>query len=250
MYTIFALLFTTLLWPLTWALALLAIALFSKKPKRKKRSLIWAIVILVFFSNRFILSFFAHAWDVDPAPLPKGKIYSAAIILGGFTNVDYDNKGFFTDHSDRLIEGMYLKSTGRVSHIMMSGGNSDNISNRFTEARWVRKTLLDMHYPDTAILIDQKSTNTYENATFTRRVLDSAHLKPPYLLVTSAFHMRRSMYNFKKKGMDVIPYPCDYLAGNAPLWFIDYFVPNANVLFAWDYYLKEMVGFWVEHLKS
>ncbi len=250
MYSLFSLIFTTILWPLSWAVALLIIAAVSKKPRRKKRCLIWSIVILVLFSNRFLLSLFAKAWDVAPAPLPEGKVYSAAIILGGFTNVDLENKGFFTDHSDRLIEGMYLKSTGRVSHIMMSGGNSDRIAKKFTEARWVRKTLLEMHYPDTAILIDQKSTNTYENAIYTKRILDSAHLKPPYLLVTSAFHMRRSMYNFKKKGMDVIPYPCDYLAGNAPLWVIDYFVPNANVMYAWDYYLKEAVGIVVEHLKS
>lgn len=250
MYTIFALIFTTMLWPLTWAVLLLAVALFSKKPKRKKRSLIWAVVILLFFSNRFILSLFARAWDVDPAPLPKGKVYSAAIVLGGFTIEGFNKQGYFTDHSDRMIQAMYLQSTGRVSHIMMSGGNSDKVADGFTEARWVRKTLLDMHYPDSAILIEQKSTNTYENATFTRHILDSARLKPPYLLVTSAFHMRRAMYNFKKKGMDVIPYPCDYLAGNAPLWFMDYFVPNVNVMYAWDYYTKEVVGFWVEHLKS
>ena len=249
MYTIASLIFVTLLWPLTWVVVLLLIALFSKNPKRKKRSLIAAVIILFVFSNRFILSLFAHAWDVAPGPLPKGKVYSAAIILGGFTNEDFTRHGFFTDHSDRLIEAMYLKSSGRVSHIMMSGGNSDPGGDGFTEAGWVKKTLLDMHYPDTAILIDKNSKNTYENATFTRKVLDNARLKPPYLLVTSAFHMRRALYIFRKHGVDVLPYPCDYVAGNTNTATPDYLIPNLYALSTWNFYIKELFGMMVAHMQ-
>ncbi len=250
MYTLFSLAFTTLLWPLTWALILLAISLFSKKAKRKRFTLIGAILILLLFSNRYLLSLFARRWDIDPVPLPKGKVYSAAIILGGFTNENFQHEGYFADHSDRLIEGMYLQSSGRVGHIVMSGGNSDKNAKQFTEALWVKKKLLEMHYPDSAVLIEQKSTNTNENAIFTKQLLDSAHLKPPYLLVTSAFHMRRALYLFSKKNIEVIPYPADYMAGNAPLWVMDYFVPNVNVTYDWDFYFKEMAGIVIEHLKT
>jgi uncharacterized SAM-binding protein YcdF (DUF218 family) len=61
--------------------------------------------------------------------------------------------------------------------------------------------------------------------------------------------MRRALYDFRKRGLDVIPYPCDYLAGNAQIGFLDYITPNAQVLYDWDYYLREVVGLCVEHLK-
>ncbi len=249
MYTFFALAFSSLLWPLTWALVLLAIALLTKQPKRKRYSLIGAILILLLFSNRCLLNLFARVWDIHAVALPPGKIYSAAIILGGFTGENFQKQGYFNDHSDRLIEGLYLKSAGRVAHIVISGGNNRTNASNFTEAKWVKKIMLEMHYPDSAILIEQKSTNTNENAMFTQKLLDSVHLKPPYLLVTSAFHMRRSLYIFKKKGVSVVPYPCDYLAGNTPNSLFDYFVPSASVTYAWAYYLKELVGIVVEHLK-
>ena len=249
MYSLFSLVFNIFLWPLTWALVLLIISLIAKKPKRKRNALIGAIAVLFLFSNRYLLNLFARAWDVDAVELPAGKVYSAAIMLGGFTGENTKQQGYFNDHSDRFVEGLYLKSSGRVSYLIVTGGNNRLGASNFTEAKWVKKTMLEMHYPDSAILIEQRSTNTNENAIFTKQLLDSAHLKPPYLLVTSAFHMRRALYIFKKKGIPVIPYPCDYLAGNSSADVFDYFVPSAGVTYAWNYYLKEVVGIVIEHLK-
>ena len=249
MYSLFSLVFNIFLWPLTWALVLLIISLIAKKPKRKRNALIGAIAVLFLFSNRYLLNSFARAWDVEAAELPTRKVFSAAIMLGGFTGENLKRQGYFNDHSDRLVEGLYLKNSGRVSHLIITGGNNRPDASNFTEAKWVKKIMLEMNYPDSTVLIDQRSTNTNENAIFTKQLLDSAHLKPPYLLVTSAFHMRRALYIFKKKGIPVIPYPCDYLAGNSSTRFFDYFVPNASVTYAWNYYLKEVVGIVVEHLK-
>jgi len=71
--------------------------------------------------------------------------------------------------------------------------------------------------------------------------LDSAKLKPPYLLVTSAFHMRRSLMIFKKAGMDVIPYPANYIVRRKAV--ISDLVPSAEPLFYWTFYIKEVVGY-------
>jgi len=249
MYTLFALIFNISLWPLTWVLVLLMISLLAKRPKRKRNVLVGAIVVLLLFSNRCLLNLFARTWDVAAVELPKGKVYTAAIMLGGFTGENTKQQGYFNDHSDRFVEGLYLKSSGRVTHLIISGGNNRPGTSSFTEAKWVKKIMLDMHYPDSAVLIEQRSTNTNENVIFTKQLLDSSQLKPPYLLVTSAFHMRRALYIFKKRGIPVIPYPCDYLAGNSSADVFDYFVPSAGVTYAWNYYLKEVVGIVVEHLK-
>jgi uncharacterized SAM-binding protein YcdF (DUF218 family) len=202
------------------------------------------------FGNPFLFYLFSNAWDVSPAPLTKGKVYSAAIILGGFTEEGKDGDGYFNAHSDRLIEGIRLKTTGKVSHIMMSGGNNAFDADQFTEAGYVKKVLREFNFPDSVILTDERSKNTGENATDTKLVLSNAHLQPPYVLVTSAFHMRRAEYIFKKKGIDVIPYPCDYIAAQSKPGLLDYFAPNIYTLYNWNYYIKEVFGLALAHVKG
>jgi len=250
MYGIFSFIFVSFLSPFNWVVVLLLIALLSKKSERKRRALLGAIVILLVFANPFLLYLFARKWDVPPAPLIKGKVYSAVIILGGFTSEDVNGDGYFNDHSDRLIEGMRLKATGRISHIMMSGGNNAIDADSFTESGYVKKVLLEFNFPDSIILTDGKSKNTLENATDTKEVLEHAHLQPPYLLVTSAFHMRRAEYIFKKKGMEVIPYPCDYIASKTKPGLLGYFVPDIYTLYSWNFYIKEIFGLMLAHIKS
>jgi len=249
MYVFFSNLAVLFLSPFNWIVALLLIAVLSKNPKWKKKSLISAGLILFLFSNMFLLNAFARWWDVPPAPLEKGKVYTAAIILGGFTSEDNTGKGFFNEHSDRLIEGMHLVTTGRVSHIMMSGGNRDAPAGQFTEGGWVHKTLKEFNFPDSVLLVERRSINTSENAEYTRQVLQQGRLKPPYLLVTSAFHMRRALYIFRKKGLDVLPYPCDYVAGNTNTATPDYLVPNLYALSTWNFYIKELLGMAVAHVQ-
>ena len=192
---------------------------------------------------------YSRAWNVDPAPLEKGKVYSTAIVLGGFTNETRTGTGFYNDHADRLIEAVRLKSTGKVASILMSGGN-EHPNDGFTEADYVHATLREMNFPDSVILIENQSTNTVTNAKYSKKLLDAKHLKGPYILVTSAFHMRRSIYIYKQNGMDVIPYPCDYIGGNNIMLFSDYFVPNVQTLYDWSFYIKEFFGLIVAHIKA
>lgn len=249
MYAMFSWLFGLFISPLNWTLALMLVALLSKNPKRKKRMLFAAFIILIVFSNKFLLEMYSRAWNIDPVPLEKGKVYSAAIVLGGFTNETRFGTGFFNDHADRLVEAMRLKSTGKVASILISGGN-ERPNDGFVEAGYVHLVLREMNFPDSVILVEDRSTNTVTNAKFTRQILDAKHLRGPYILVTSAFHMRRSMYIFKKNGMDVIPYPCDYIGGNNLMTLSDFIVPNVNTLYDWSYYLKEFFGLIVAHIKA
>jgi len=114
----------------------------------------------------------------------------------------------------------------------------------------VKKVLREFNFPDSVILIDEKSKNTGENAADTKLVLANANLQPPYLLVTSAFHVRRAQYIFKKKGMDVIPFPCDYIAAKSNPGVLDYFVPNIYTLYSWNFYIKEVFGLALAHVMS
>jgi uncharacterized SAM-binding protein YcdF (DUF218 family) len=112
---------------------------------------------------------------------------------------------------------------------------------KFEEADWVKTQLKLFKIPDSCILIEDRSRNTLENAAFSKRILEKNHLSPPYLLVTSAFHMRRSLGIFRKQKMDVLAYPCNYMGGNEKTSVTD-FIPDAGVFGGWNTYIKELTG--------
>ena len=61
------------------------------------------------------------------------------------------------------------------------------------------------------------------------------------ILVTSAFHMKRSVAIFKKLGLEVIPFPTDYRALNMGMNF-DAFVPSTGALDTTTLAIKEWIG--------
>jgi uncharacterized SAM-binding protein YcdF (DUF218 family) len=249
MYFIFSKVLLFLLFPINWIFVFLLIALFSKKVKLRQKCFVTGVVLLVIFTNPYLLYLFAKSWDIGPDPLGKGKVYSAAIVLGGFSGEDKNGNGVFNEYADRFIQGVRLKEERRVSHILISSGNGNLQQSSFKEAAWANGVLKEFNLPDSAILIEQQSRNTFENAAFSKELLEKEHLKPPYLLVTSAWHMRRALYIFKKSAMDVIPYPAGHIAGNSKFSATDYVMPDAGALAGWGFYLKELVGLVVAHLK-
>jgi len=248
MFFVFSKLLLIFIYPFTWIVAFFIAALIVKKPKLKYRLTITAFVLLVIFSNPFLLNQFATRWDVQSAPLKNTRPYSCAIVLGGFTSEDSNGNGFFNGASDRFIEGVKLLNTGKVSHILISSGNGNLFHDNFREADWVKTQLVLFKVPDSCILIENRSRNTLENAAYSKQVIEARHLPPPYVLVTSAFHMRRSVDIFKKIGMDVIPYSCNYVAGGGGV-SLGEFIPSADALDAWNTYIKQVVGTIVNHLR-
>ncbi len=106
-----------------------------------------------------------------------------------------------------------------------------------------------LNVSDSTILIEKYARNTEENVHYTKLLLQKEHLPKPYLLITSAFHMRRSLLAFKNAGVEVVAYPCDFKAGKEKftaqaLW------PNAEVLSLWNFYMKELVGYCVYSIKN
>ncbi|MPQ95263.1 YdcF family protein [Thioclava sp. JE_KL1] len=95
--------------------------------------------------------------------------------------------------------------------------------------------------PQARLLLETRSHNTTENA---RLSYNLAHPKPDetWLLITSAFHMRRAMASLERAGWDgLIPYPVDYRAEG---FLEDTGWDLAGHLDKLDLALKEWVGIW------
>lgn len=247
MFFIFSKVLSFLMNLLLWVFAFLLIALFSKNVKRKKKFLLWGILVLYIFSNSLLINIVSWSWDVRDTTAQTGKKYSSAIVLGGFSSDDGRGGGFFNMSADRFIQGLRLQRMGTVDKLLLTGGNGLLMPSGYKEADWARQQYKDLQVPDSCMLIENKSRNTIENAAFTKQLLQTQKLKGPYLLVTSAFHMRRSLMIFKKQGIDVIPYPCNFSTRQFSFSAED-LLPNAGALAGWGMYIKEMIGYVVTTL--
>jgi uncharacterized SAM-binding protein YcdF (DUF218 family) len=232
--------------PFTWFVVLLLWAVFTKSQKKKQRVLVAACIVLYFFSNWVILNLYGRLWDYPPNTSSQ-KNYSAVILLGGFVSESRDGKGMFNNAADRYTQATKLLANHTASHLLFTGGNGSLEPSKFREGAFLRKELIRAGFADSTLLIDSAARNTFENAANSKALLQMAGLKPPYLLVTSAFHMRRAVLIYKKEGIDVVPYPSHYIVSRGFGW--SDLLPSVDAFGIWNTYLKELVGYIVTLFK-
>jgi uncharacterized SAM-binding protein YcdF (DUF218 family) len=228
--------------PFNWLVVLLLIAWIVKKRSLKKTALIFAAALFIVFGNQWLFNWYVKKWQPAPVAVNPALHYSCGIVPGGFASPDENANGYFNSSADRFIQAVKLYKLGEIQHLLISGGNGKTDENNFQEAAWVKGELLTFGIPDSVIFIEDQSNNTKENAINSKLILDSLHLRPPYLLITSAFHMPRAALLFKKAGLPVDPFPCNYTAGRGNSTLSD-LIPGLSVMMSWNVYLKEAVGY-------
>ncbi len=91
------------------------------------------------------------------------------------------------------------------------------------------------------VTLESKARNTRENARQVAALLGE-RCKQPWLLVTSAWHMSRSMAEFEATGCNVTAYPVDFRTGEETSW-TKYVM--AESLMSWQTALHELLGMFV-----
>ena len=237
-------LFLLLLKPLTWIIVLFLISIVSKNPKRKKRYLVTAFLLLIFFSNPFFFRLVAEAYEKKPVTLTTNDRYQAGIVLGGFVSYNVKTgEAYFNPASDRFIETALLYKKGNIGKIIVAAGNGYVVKHNFQEASFIKDRLVEMGIPAENIVMDGLSRNTYENAVNSKRICDSLHLSGPFVLISSAMHLPRAENLFIKQRLTIRSYPCDFITKNlANNFWEDYLLPSSLTMNNWDIFIKELCG--------
>lgn len=229
--------------PFNWLLIWTILFIFIKNEKWKKRFRLIAVVWFLFFSNPFIIHHLALKWQADPRELKTGEVYEAGIVLGSFAQFNLkEKKGYFSPASDRFLQVLRLYKLGHIKKILVTGGSSRLIHNEYKEADFARDQLLQFGVPAADIFVENQSRNTFENAVFSKKILDSAGLKGPFVLVTSAMHIRRAEQVFIKAGLPVTAFPANFTIMDFPLSFTAAITPSFNVMNLWEELIKEFIG--------
>ena len=238
--------------PVVWIVVAFLFACFSKNQKRKTVFVKTGLVLLLFFSNPFLIRQIIAAYESEPVLLPPNAKYSAGIVLGGFVSYNKkDDRGYFNPASDRFIQTALLYKKGHISKIIVAAGNGYIVKHDFKEAHFIKQHLVDLGIPAEDIVTDALSRNTWENAVNSGKIIDSAHWQGPFLLISSALHLPRAGLAFTKQGMNVVPYPCDFDSKNVGNNFMeDYLLPSGLALNRWDSFIKEIAGMTVYWTRS
>ncbi len=228
--------------PFNWILFLFILHLVTKNKRVKKRFLIASIILFVMFSNSYLHNEIELARQVNENGIEVGKQYEVGILLGGMAGYDKNNVGHFSGAADRFIQTNILYHQGVIKKILITSGSANLVYKQLGEADFIVEELIKSGVPAKDILKENKSRDTYENATFSKHIIDSLHLKGPFVLISSAFHLPRAMKVFKKVGLQVIPYPSAFVAVKKIYSWQDYILPSLNVLMEWDGTIKEIIG--------
>lgn len=243
MFFLLSKLLTFFLSPFNWLLIFVIITLFTKDQQRKRRRIIFCISWFLLFSNPYIIHKLSLNWQAKQKTMIHAEQYQVGILLGGFVSFEFQSKqGFYGSASDRYIQAIRLYKLGHIKKILISGGSGSVLRQQYKEADFVKEELLLMGVAKEDILTDNQSRNTYENAVYSKKLLDSLQLKGPYLLITSAMHMKRSQQVFTKVGLNTIAYPCNFTSINNPQLFWESITPSHHAFGGWENYLKEVVG--------
>jgi uncharacterized SAM-binding protein YcdF (DUF218 family) len=177
---------------------------------------------------------------------------AAIIVLGG--GIEPPRSGWrdypdLSSAADRVWFAARLYHAGRAPLVVLSGGTLDQSLTATSEASAMATFIEDLGVPASALLLEDQSRTTSENAINTIALLHERGINEA-LLVTSAMHMPRALGVFRKLGLNVIAAPTDFEAV-PPVgpWFLRW-MPDSDALDGSSRALKEYAGYWVYWLRN
>lgn len=242
-----------LILPISMLVILLLIFLLARKPWVKKWSLSLFVALFFVFTNPFLPNALMHWWEWPATPIHElDEQYDAAIVLSGVTASKQEPQDRVHLHkgADRIMHTVQLYKLGKVKKIILSGGSGLLLDEQeSSEANQMKKVMLISGVPAEDIWLEENSRNTRENATFTAELLEEKNLlHSNLLLVTSGFHMRRSMGCFKQAGLDPEPYSTDFYAIEPGYTPDQLLIPSDAALMTWTRLFREWTGYIVYSL--
>jgi uncharacterized SAM-binding protein YcdF (DUF218 family) len=150
-----------------------------------------------------------NRFPADP-PLPLGL--AGVIVLGGAPRVDVSaarGQPVFSDAAERMTALVELEKRLPGIPIVFTGGSATLSRSSMTEAEIVAQFLERQRVDPGRVILEARSRNTHENAVFTHALI-APEPGSCWLLVTSAYHMPRSVGVFREAGWRVLPYPVDF----------------------------------------
>ncbi|QMU61632.1 MAG: YdcF family protein [Gammaproteobacteria bacterium] len=241
-----------ILLPPSGFIVLLAIGLFFWLIRLRKTaafSILLASVLLYFASTPFMAHKLLDPLQFEYDVLKEVPQDTQAIVVlsAGRIPIAREYANLDTVNAATLERLRYASRLSKVHQlpIIISGGSVND--ERDSLAKLMKKTL-ETDFGVEVKWLEEKSKTTFENAMFTKKILNENSISK-VLLVTHAYHMPRAMWCFEDVGLNPISAPTVFYKRSASTSELKEYIPNAGALKQTSNALHEYVGkFWYKYI--
>lgn len=232
--------------PLNWVALLLVLALLLwQRQKWARRLVVIALSLLALTGWQPLPDLLIRNLESQFAEIPPGADmgqFAGVVILGGALEPAFQttphSQPVLNDSAERMTAVLPLLRRNPELVVVFTGGEGRLVADGPTEAKRAQIFFDSQGIPAGKVLYESASRNTYENAVLTAK-MPGIDIAKPWLLLTSAWHMPRSMETFAKAGWNVTAYPVDFRTGEPTPW-TEYSVARGAQ--RWQLALHEMLG--------
>lgn len=196
-------------------------------------------VVIYAISIAPLANFFMSS--IEQSAVYRNERVDVMVVLGGGLSEGVaDFSGMHLPSPDmmmRLVDAVRIYRKTEKPLIVSGGVVGSGVS----EASVARRVLIDLGVDAKDIILEERSRDTVENARFVRAIFRARGFRKG-LLITSAYHMRRSLCIFAGEGLQVIPHAAGVLGEKKKYLDTFEFLPNIHDLRKSAIALKEALG--------
>jgi uncharacterized SAM-binding protein YcdF (DUF218 family) len=210
--------------------------------------------LVIFFSKLFLILFLFFGYSplsnfllskiedyIQTSKYPVQQL-TGVIVLGGSFNSGIESKErnevFLNSSAERLTKALEIYKKNPRILILFSGFSEELKPQGWNESDMAKKFFLDQGVKPDNLIFENHSRNTFENIKFSKDII--ANYKGTWGLITSASHMPRSFFTFKKQGLILEPINVDYKTGTSRMFWINFDISSG--LSNWSIILHELIG--------
>lgn len=261
MFLLLSKLLPLFVYPLGLACVLLIVTLvmMARRSRWAAVPVVLALLILAAAGNGSVNT--ALLTSLEWRYVPQGELPTAdAIVVLGGGLVPHDPPRpdvEVAEGGDRTLYAAKLYAQGKAPLVLVTGGRVSWDGTQVPESRDMAVLLRRLGVPNSAIVQEAESLNTYQNATLSKPLLErrQAH---KILLVTSATHMPRARAVFAKQGFEVVPAPADFhvtelradVRQKTLFGRLLHFIPDTGNFWTTTMAIKEYVGIFIYWLRG
>jgi uncharacterized SAM-binding protein YcdF (DUF218 family) len=232
--------------PLTWVIVLLSASLMAwRKPVLGRALTATALVLILVMGWQPLPQWLIRQLESQYTEVPPDadlKEYVGAIVLGGASEEGYISQAhtqpLLNHAAERMTAPIALLQRNPHLRIVFTGGEGALFAQGPAEAQRAHSFFESVGLPADHLRYESASRTTYENAVLTAQ-LPGMDVTQRWLLITSAWHMPRSMATFRKAGWNVTAYPVDFRTGNETPWHTYSLADGTR---NWQLALHELLG--------
>ena len=201
------------------------------------------LILFLFFGYTPLSNFLLNKIEdfIKPSKYPVQQL-TGVIILGGSFDLELESKErnevLLNSAAERLTKALEIYKKNPRLLILFSGASNKVKPIGWSESDMAKKFFLEQGVRVDNLIFENKSRNTFENISYSKDIIKNN--KGTWGLITSASHMPRSYFGFKKQGLILEPISADYRTGTSSIFWINFDIKKG--LENWNIILYEVVG--------